>query len=77
MEDGDDPLKTCKGCRIGEVLKPYDDLFMGWFQQMLLLWELKRAGYPFRRNDLSLIEWRVLGILDQHFEKLQWQPPIP
>jgi hypothetical protein len=30
---------------------------------------LKRAGYPFKQDDLTLLEWKCLGVLENHYER--------
>ncbi len=75
MEDGEDPSERCKGCRFEGVLRRYDDIFMAWYNNMIMLYELKKAGYPFEKNDLTFAEWRALRILEEYFERIQWQSP--
>lgn len=42
-------------------------------ESCLLFEVLLRGGYPFARNDLSLDQWFVLGVLAEEREALRWQ----
>lgn len=48
----------CKGCISGKSINE------PWFAYLLQIWELKNAGYPFDRDDLSIEMWKMLRELD-------------
>lgn len=52
---------ACKNC--AEFLKP--EAISPWTWHLLFLHRLKKAGYPFRPNDLSLEIWLLLGQLEE------------
>jgi len=39
-----------------------------WFRHILFLYRLRKGGYPFEKNDLSLEEWLALGELEEAIE---------
>lgn len=41
---------------------------------MLMIRKLKKAGYPFGKNDLTLEEWIDLGMVE---ETMAWQTKSP
>lgn len=30
---------------------------------------VRRGGYPFRKNDLTMEEWRALGVIQEEYEQ--------
>ena len=40
--------------------------FSGWVRYLEELFWLKHSGYPFHEDDLSLLEWKSLGIIEQY-----------
>ena len=52
---------ACKSC--SEFLRP--EAVSPWTWHFLFLYRLKRAGYPFRANDLSLETWLLLGLVEE------------
>jgi len=55
-------------CAECDGAKPYEP--SEWFTHIWFLWRLKKAGYPFAANDLSLQEWLDIGILEDEMEKI-------
>lgn len=51
---------ACKECR--EFVRP--EAISPWTWHVLFLHRLKRAGYPFRANDLDLETWMLLGLVE-------------
>jgi hypothetical protein len=41
-----------------------------WTEHLLRLRKLQKAGYPFKKEDLSYDEWRDLGTLNQIMEAM-------
>jgi len=35
---------------------------------MMKIYRLARGGYPFRANDLTMLEWQALGIVKDYLE---------
>jgi hypothetical protein len=44
---------------------------------MLHIRSLKKAGYPFGKNDLSVEEWEDLGMLEDVIEESERKQPRP
>jgi hypothetical protein len=42
-----------------------------WTWHLVFLYQLHRAGYPFRANDLSLETWLLMGLVHRVVEKTQ------
>jgi len=57
MENGSFAAWACGVCQ--EYLRP--EAISPWTWHLLLLYQLKRGGYPFRANDLTLETWLLLG----------------
>jgi hypothetical protein len=55
---------ACKECQ--EFRRP--ETISRWTWHLVLLYQLKRAGYPFQANDLSLETWILLGLVQRIFE---------
>jgi hypothetical protein len=49
-----------------EFLRP--EAVSPWTWHLLFLHQLRRAGYPFRANDLSLETWLLLGLVTRMLE---------
>lgn len=43
-----------------------------WFNHIWFLWRMKRGGYPFKSNELSVEEWLAIADLDD----LMQPPPM-
>jgi|GEM_PF-896986 hypothetical protein len=52
---------ACGNCT--EYLRP--DAVSPWSWHLMFLYRLKKAGYPFRANDLSLETWLLLGLAEE------------
>lgn len=52
---------ACQVCQ--EYLRP--EAISPWTWHLLWLYRLKKAGYPFRREDLSLELWLLLGLVEE------------
>lgn len=48
----------------GKCEKKRWDYLHPWTRHMLAIKDLQSAGYPFGKNDLSIEEWRALGIIN-------------
>ena len=53
-----------------KILARYPQEFGNWVAVLENLLLLKKAGYPFQKNDLDLVEWKALALL----EKIQIPP---
>ncbi len=58
-ENGPFAAWACRECT--EFLRP--EAISPWTWHLLWLHRLRRAGYPFRANDLSLETWLLLGLV--------------
>lgn len=52
---------ACGACT--EYLRP--EAVSPWTWHLMFLHRLKKAGYPFRANDLSLETWLLLGLVEE------------
>lgn len=52
---------ACSNC--AEYLRP--ETISPWTWHLMFLHRLKKAGYPFRSNDLSLETWLLLGLVEE------------
>ena len=55
---------ACRECR--EFRRP--ETISPWTWHLVLLHQLKQAGYPFQANDLSLETWMLLGLVQGIYE---------
>lgn len=46
-----------------KLLEQFTDEFFEWVDLMKRYSLLQAGGYPFKKDDLSIIEWQALGIL--------------
>lgn len=60
-EDGAFSEWACGACT--EYLRP--EAVSPWTWHLIFLHRLKKAGYPFRPNDLSLETWVLLGLVEE------------
>lgn len=58
---------ACEECR--EFRRP--ETISPWTWHLVLLHQLKRSGYPFQANDLSLETWVLLGMVHRIFEAVE------
>lgn len=58
---------ACGVCE--EFLRP--EAISPWTWHLLFLYQLNRAGYPFRANDLSLETWLLLGLVKRVLQGAQ------
>lgn len=58
---------ACTACR--EFLRP--ETVSPWTWHLVFLYQLSRAGYPFKANDLTLETWLLLGTVRRVFEGTQ------
>lgn len=58
---------ACQECR--EFRRP--ETISPWTWHLVLLYQLKEAGYPFRANDLTLETWMLLGLVGKAFRAAQ------
>lgn len=56
---------ACGAC--AEYLRP--EAVSSWTWHLVLLHRLKKAGYPFRANDLSLETWLLLAVVEETLTK--------
>ena len=60
-EDGAFSDWACGAC--AEYLRP--EAISPWTWHFMFLHRLKKAGYPFQANDLSLETWLLLGLVEE------------
>ena len=58
---------ACAVCR--EFIRP--EAVSPWTWHLVFLYQLSRAGYPFKANDLTLETWLLLGTVRRVFEGVQ------
>jgi hypothetical protein len=49
-----------------KILDRVPEGFGGWVRYLEELLWLKRSGYPFAKDDLTLPEWKCLGLIEQY-----------
>ncbi len=47
-----------------KILARYPQYFGNWVANLENLLLLKKGGYPFEKNDLDIIEWKAMGLLE-------------
>uniref|UniRef100_A0A7C3WRL3 Uncharacterized protein n=1 Tax=Desulfobacca acetoxidans TaxID=60893 RepID=A0A7C3WRL3_9BACT len=55
---------ACQECR--EFRRP--ETISPWTWHLILLFQLKQAGYPFQANELTLETWLLLGLVERAFQ---------
>jgi hypothetical protein len=63
-ENGAFAAWACRECR--EFRRP--EAISPWTWHLVFLYQLKRAGYPFQANDLTLETWMLLGLVQRIFQ---------
>jgi hypothetical protein len=48
------------------ILREFPPEFDGWVNGLCLLLLARRGGMPLDKNDLSLIDWLAMGIIENH-----------
>jgi hypothetical protein len=56
--------RVCEEFQRPEAISP-------WTWHLVFLYQLSRAGYPFRANDLSLETWLLLGLVKRVLDGAQ------
>ena len=69
-EDGSFSDWSCGAC--AEYLRP--EAVSPWTWHLMFLYRLKKAGYPFQPNDLSLETWLLLGLAEEALAQPQGGP---
>lgn len=64
LENGAFANWACQACE--EFVRP--EAISPWTWHLVTLYQLKRSGYPFRANDLTLETWLLLGLVQRVFE---------
>ncbi|MBI5427259.1 MAG: hypothetical protein HZA02_03145 [Nitrospinae bacterium] len=67
-EETEDPAWQIENHPAGKILDRFDVQFVRWVDRLFEIACLKKAGYAFRPNDLSLLEWRAIFIIENHIE---------
>ncbi|MEJ2226488.1 MAG: hypothetical protein P8X49_15290 [Syntrophobacterales bacterium] len=58
---------ACRAC--AERVRP--EAISPWTWHLVFLYQLSRAGYPFKANDLSLETWLLMGTVRRVLEGVQ------
>ena len=66
-ENGAFATWACRVCE--EYLRP--EAVSTWTWHLVMLHQLRRAGYPFKANDLSLETWLLMGTVRRVLEGTQ------
>ena len=66
-ENGAFAAWACQACE--EYLQPA--AISPWTWHLVFLYQLSRAGYPFKANDLSLETWLLMGTVRRVLEGIQ------
>lgn len=63
-EETDNPQWNIENHPARIILSRYPQGFGNWVGYLQNLLFLKQGGYPFAKNDLDLIEWKSLALLE-------------
>ncbi len=65
-EETDDPQWNIENHPARKILNRYSEGFGKWVWYLENLLLLKQGGYPFAKNDLDLVEWKALALLEKY-----------
>lgn len=68
-EETDNPDWNIENHPARKILARYPQNFGNWVEYLENLLLLKQGGYPFEKNDLSIIEWKALSLLDKYHNR--------
>ena len=68
-EEAADPEWEIENHPSNEILDRYSPEFGAWVIWLQDKLNLKRVGYPFEKDDLTLLEWKCLDILENHYQR--------
>lgn len=63
-EETDNPEWNIENHPARKILTRYPQNFGNWVAYLETLLLLKKGGYPFEKNDLDLIEWKAVAVLE-------------
>ncbi|MBC8287653.1 MAG: hypothetical protein H8E42_09310 [Nitrospinae bacterium] len=63
-EETDNPEWNIENHPARKILARYPQNFGNWVAYLENLLLLKKAGYPFAKNDLDLTEWKAVAVLE-------------
>lgn len=63
-EETNDPEWNIENHPARKILSRYPQYFGNWVTSLENLLLLKKGGYPFEKNDLNIIEWKAIGMLE-------------
>ena len=47
-----------------KILSRYPDSFRNWVDNIENLIWLKKGGYPFEKNDLEVLDWKAMALIE-------------
>ncbi len=68
-EETDNPQWNIENHPARKILSRYQQGFSNWVVYLENLLLLKQGGYPFEKNDLDLIEWKALALLEKYHNR--------
>ena len=72
-EETEDPQWNIENHPAREILEQFPPEFSEWVNGLMEVLVLKRGGYPFKGNDLSIQDWKALGILENYQKNINRQ----
>lgn len=70
-EETEDPQWNIDNHPAREILHRFSAGFSQWVQYLFSLSLMRRGGCPFGINDLSVLEWKALAVLENFIKKSQ------
>ena len=65
----DDPQWAIDNHKATKLLERFDPLFHQWVNRLYEMRGLRESGFPLERDDLTLIEWKALALIDQFIQE--------
>ena len=69
-EETDNPEWNIENHPAHKILARYSEGFGNWVAYLKETQLLQKGGFPFEKNDLDLVEWKALGLLE-HMQSIQ------
>ncbi len=64
-EETENPEWNIKNHPAHKILARYPDSFRNWVNYLESMLLLKKGGYPFSKNDLNILDWKALALLEK------------
>lgn len=61
----EDPQWALENHKATPLLEKFDSVFRQWVNRLYKMRGLREVGFPLARDDLTLVEWKALALIDQ------------